>query len=148
MGSASSKFRKALQKGEEVEAMQLYLKNPDIKRNLDPNYSYGENYSNNTLLHYACLYGMKPFVRDFISEGANKNQKNSLSQTPLHHICMSNRTQDPVIDKLRAECLSLMLCSCKADEDEGSELGVKDHVSWYSTVYYPSLSTNMFFYIL
>ncbi|XP_031559595.1 ankyrin repeat and IBR domain-containing protein 1-like [Actinia tenebrosa] len=129
MGSTSSKFRKALQTGEEVEAMQLYLKNPDIKRNLDPNYSYGENYSNNTFLHYACLYAMKPFVRDFMSEGANMNQKNSLSQTPIHYVCMSDRTQDPVIDKLRAECLSMMLCSCKADDidEESSDLGVKDH---------------------
>jgi ankyrin repeat protein len=135
MGSSSSKFRKALQKGEEVEAMQLYLRNPEIKRNLDPNYSYGESYSNNTLLHYACLYGMKPFIRDFMSEGANKSQKNSFNQTPIHYICMSNRTQDPVIDKLRMDCLSLMLCSYKADGEDFADLGAKDHVSYHDVIY-------------
>lgn len=129
MGSSSSKFRKALQKGEEVEAMELYLKNPDIKRNLDPNYNYGENYNNNTLLHYACLYGMKPFIRDFTSEGANDSLKNSFNQTPIHFLCMVERGPDPVKDKQRAECLSSMLYHCRNDAETTTDLGAKDHVS-------------------
>jgi len=129
MGSSSSKFRKALQKGEEVEAMELYLRNPEIKRNLDPNYSYGESYNNNTLLHYACLYGMKPFVRDFTSEGASDNLKNSFNQTPLHFICMLERAPDVIQDKLRTECLSLMLYRCRTEDENSADLGAKDHVS-------------------
>ncbi|XP_048579770.1 ankyrin repeat and IBR domain-containing protein 1 isoform X2 [Nematostella vectensis] len=119
MGSTSSKFRKALQRGEEIEAMQLYLKYPEIKRNLDPHLSYGENLKHNTIFHYACFYGMKPFIRDFLSEGANPNKRNSLSQTGGHLLCMVARGEDPAVDKHRKECMALLLCSgdCSASLD-------------------------------
>lgn len=109
MGSSTSKFRKALQRGEGVEAMHIYLKNPDIKRNLDPNYSFGVNHGHNTALHYASMHAMKAFIREFLEERANPNIRNGAGQNALHCICSSYRGAEASVDKTRAECLSNLL---------------------------------------
>lgn len=57
MGSASSKFKKYLQHGDEFAAMQIYQGSPELRKNLDPNLSYGENHNHNTALHYAAKHG-------------------------------------------------------------------------------------------
>lgn len=58
MGSTSSKFKKYLQHGDEFAAMQIYQSSPELRKNLDPNLSYGESHHHNTALHYAAKHGM------------------------------------------------------------------------------------------
>ncbi|CAH3191983.1 unnamed protein product [Porites evermanni] len=130
MGSSTSKFRKALQRGEGVEAMNIYLKNPDIKRNLDPNHSFGVNHGHNTALHYAALHGMKAFVREFLEERANPNIRNALGQNSLHCICSVThmyQVNESSLDKTRAECLSNLLAWNSSNQEEiAAEIDVKD----------------------
>ncbi|XP_078345058.1 ankyrin repeat and IBR domain-containing protein 1-like [Oculina patagonica] len=127
MGSSTSKFRKALQRGEGVEAMHIYLKNPDIKRNLDPNCSFGVNHGHNTALHYASLHAMKAFVREFLEEKANPNIQNAVGQNALHCICSTYRGSETSVDKTRAECLSNLLGWNSSLQDETAiEIDARD----------------------
>ena len=134
MGSSTSKFRKALQRGEGVEAMHIYLKNPDIKRNLDPNYGFGVNHGHNTALHYASLHAMKAFVREFLEEKANPNIRNALGQNALHCICSTSRGSEPSVDKTRAECLSNLLgWSSNLQDGSAIEIDARDEVGHIRT---------------
>ena len=63
MGSSSSKFRKHLQNGDEVAAINVYNNHSDLRKALDPNCSYGDNYQHETPLHYAARHGMKSLLR-------------------------------------------------------------------------------------
>ena len=63
MGSSSSKFRKHLQNGDEYAALQLYQNSSDLRKGLDPNSSYGDNYNHDTPLHYASRHAMKYLLR-------------------------------------------------------------------------------------
>jgi ankyrin repeat and IBR domain-containing protein 1 len=83
MGSASSKFKKYLQHGDEYAAMQVIIfvkppkshfnsmcfkvfqSSPELRKHLDPNLSYGDNHHHNTALHYASKHGMKHLLRYF-----------------------------------------------------------------------------------
>ena len=65
MGSTSSKFKKYLQHGDEFAAMQIYQSSPELRKNLDPNLSYGENHNHNTALHYAAKHGIYKFLLNF-----------------------------------------------------------------------------------
>ena len=88
MGTSSSKFRKHLQNGEEYAAMQLYHGNPEFRRSLDPNLSYGESHQHNTPLHFVAQHSMKSMLRIFLFElGGNPNKKNLKDQTSLHKLC-------------------------------------------------------------
>ena len=127
MGSNSSKLRKALQRGEEVEAMQIYLKNPEIKRNLDPSSSYGESYENNTALHYVSLHAMKHFIRSFLVERGNPNKRNNKKQTALHCICTTIRGTEETVDNHRAECLGSFI-QWRGSDNESVELDAADQV--------------------
>ena len=129
MGSSTSKFRKALQRGEGVEAMHIYLKNPDIKRNLDPNYSFGVNHGHNTALHFAAMHAMKAFIREFLEERANPNIRNGAGQNALHCICSTYQRGETSVDKARAECLSNLL-GWNANLQEGTaiEIDARDEV--------------------
>ena len=133
MGSNTSKLRKALQRGEEVEAMHIYLKNPDIKRNLDPSGSYGDSYDNNTALHYASSYAMKHFIRSFLVERGNPNKRNSKNQTAIHCICTTVRGTEETVDSHRAECLSSFL-QWKGKDCESLELDAVDKVRTGQTI--------------
>ena len=129
MGRSTSKFRKALQRGEGVEAMHIYLKNPDIKRNLDPNYSFGVNHGHNTALHFAALHGMKAFIREFLEERANPNIRNGAGQNALHCICSTYRLGETSVDKTRAECLSNLLgWNANHQEEIAIEIDARDEV--------------------
>ena len=129
MGSSSSKFRKALQKGEQVEAMNLYLKHPEIKRNINPNSSFGENHGHKTPLHYAALHAMKPFIREFMAEGADPNNKSIQGWTAVHCACLTNRGRDYAVDKQRAECISYLVEWRSSDDSRGVEMEAKEKVS-------------------
>lgn len=112
--------------------MHIYLKNPDIKRNLDPNHSFGVNHGHNTALHYAALHGMKAFVREFLEEHANPNIRNALGQNSLHCICSVTHMyplNESSVDKTRAECLSNLLAWNSSNQEEiAAEIDVKDEV--------------------
>lgn len=63
MGSSSSKFRKHLQNGDEVAALNVYNNHSDLRKGLDPNCSYGDNFQHETPLHFAARHGMKSLLR-------------------------------------------------------------------------------------
>ncbi|XP_074035864.1 ankyrin repeat and IBR domain-containing protein 1 [Leptinotarsa decemlineata] len=110
MGSTSSKFKKYLQHGDEYAAMQIYQNSPELKKNLDPNLSYGENHNHNTALHYAAKHGMKHLLRAFLNElGGNPNKKNGMNETVLHTACQLNQTKSFSAQERRAACVQLLL---------------------------------------
>ncbi|XP_066548468.1 ankyrin repeat and IBR domain-containing protein 1-like [Amia ocellicauda] len=111
MGHTCSKFRKALIKGDETLANQIYQKNSKLKKFLDPNASCGKRYGCNTALHYASRHAMTHLLRSFLySKGGNPNKRNAHNQTALHLLCSGPRTmpleQD---DQRRANCLQMIL---------------------------------------
>lgn len=127
MGSSTSKFRKALQRGEGVEAMHIYLKNPEIKRNLDPNCSFGVNHGRNTALHYAAMHAMKAFIREFLEEKADPNITNAIGQNALHCVSLCFRGVESSVDKARADCMSILLgWSSNLPEGTGLEIDARD----------------------
>lgn len=129
MGSSTSKFRKALQRGEGVEAMHIYLKNPEIKRNLDPNCSFGVNHGRNTALHYAAMHAMKAFIREFLEEKADPNITNAIGQNALHCVSLSFRGVESSVDKARSDCMSILLgWSSNLPEGTGLEIDARDQV--------------------
>ena len=67
MGSSSSKFKKYLQHGDEYAAMQVYQSSNELRKGLDPNFSYGDSHGHNTPLHYAAKAGFifEPFFSLF-----------------------------------------------------------------------------------
>ncbi|XP_025831611.1 ankyrin repeat and IBR domain-containing protein 1-like isoform X3 [Agrilus planipennis] len=110
MGSTSSKFKKYLQHGDEFAAMQIYQSSPELRKNLDPNLSYGENHNHNTALHYAAKHGMKHLLRTFLNDlGGNPNKKNGLNETVLHCACQLNQTKSFSAQERRAACVQLLL---------------------------------------
>jgi len=63
MGSSSSKFRKHIQSGDEYAAIHLYSSSSDLRKALDPNLSYGDSYSHDTLMHMVARHAMKSLLR-------------------------------------------------------------------------------------
>ncbi|XP_014667038.1 PREDICTED: uncharacterized protein LOC106808723 [Priapulus caudatus] len=111
MGSASSKFRKHLQNGDEYAAMQLYNSSPELRKSLDPNMSYGDAYHQNTPLHYVSQHAMKSLLRIFMLElSGNPNKKNIHNQTALHCVCScpTGKLHGPSRAR-RADCLTLII---------------------------------------
>ena len=109
MGNSANKFRKALQQGNEVNACQLYVQNPDIRERLDPNSSHKDSHLHNTPLHYVAKYGMKSLLRDFLARGGNPNKQNSLDQTALHMLMVTASGEMDIVDQRRLDCLHLLL---------------------------------------
>nr|CAI5842726.1 unnamed protein product [Callosobruchus analis] len=113
MGSASSKFKKYLQHGDEFAAMQIYQSSPELRKNLDPNLSYGDSHQHNTALHYAAKHGMKHLLRTFLTDlGGDPNKKNAANETALHAACKlddeRSRRGYGAQDR-RAACVHLLL---------------------------------------
>ncbi|XP_076461303.1 ankyrin repeat and IBR domain-containing protein 1-like [Babylonia areolata] len=110
MGSSSSKFRKHLQNGDEVQALQLYTNNTDLQKGLDPNCSYGDSHQHETPLHYAARHGMKTLLRIFLyDKGGNPNKTNAKKETALHCVCMERNAQYYNVQRRRVECLNMVL---------------------------------------
>jgi ankyrin repeat protein len=105
MGVSSTKFRQALQRGEEDEAMNLFVRHQNLKRAVRMNRSFGPNHDNNTAMHYVCVHAMKQLLQDLLSEGANPLSKNSTGQTAFHLVCKANGDDT----YRRYECLKLLL---------------------------------------
>ncbi|XP_066998592.2 uncharacterized protein [Anabrus simplex] len=110
MGSASSKFKKYLQHGDEFAAMQVFQSSPELRKNLDPNLSYGESHHHNTALHYAAKHGMKHLLRTFLNDlGGNPNKKNGCNETALHSACQLSHQKSFSAQERRAACVMLLL---------------------------------------
>ncbi|XP_041374912.1 ankyrin repeat and IBR domain-containing protein 1-like isoform X2 [Gigantopelta aegis] len=110
MGSASSKFRKHLQNGDEVAALQLYSNNSDLRKGLDPNCSYGDSHQHETPLHFAGRHGMRSLLRIFLYEkGGNPNKTNAKKETCLHCVCMEKNARFYNVRQRRADCLLMVL---------------------------------------
>ncbi|KAL4216921.1 Ankyrin repeat and IBR domain-containing protein 1 [Mactra antiquata] len=110
MGSSSSKFRKHLQNGDEVAALNVYSNHSDLRKGLDPNCSYGDNFQHETPLHYAARHGMKSLLRIFLFEHrGNPNKTNGKKETALHCACMEKNPQFYSVQRRRLECLNMML---------------------------------------
>lgn len=114
MGVTSSKFRQALQRGEEAEAVDLYMRNPNLKKAPKLNRSFGSNHGHNTALHYVTTHGMKDLLRDLLSEGANPFVKNANGQTAFHCVCVAKKYGDDI--KRRLECLHLLILWMNGNE--------------------------------
>lgn len=63
MGSASSKLKKKLAKGDEYAALALFDTNKDLQKKFSPNASYGERYDHDTPLHMASRNAMPQALR-------------------------------------------------------------------------------------
>ena len=110
MGSSSSKFKKYLQHGDEYAAMQVYQSSNELRKGLDPNFSYGDNHGHNTPLHYAAKHGMKHLIRAFLNDlDGNPNNKNGLGQTALHSVCENSHQKSPSALERRSYSVILLL---------------------------------------
>lgn len=109
MGSASSKFRKYIQNGDEFAAMQIHQSSPELRK-IDPNLSYGESHHHNTALHYAAQHGMKHLLRMFLTDfGGNPNKKNGHNESVLHCACILGSHRTYSAQERRASCVTLLL---------------------------------------
>ncbi|XP_064598005.1 ankyrin repeat and IBR domain-containing protein 1-like [Liolophura sinensis] len=131
MGSASSKFRKHLQNGDEVAALHLYNNSADLRKGMDPSSSYGDSHQHETPLHYAARHGMKSLLRIFLHDhGGNPNKTNNKRETALHCVCMEKNSEFYSVKKRRAECLTLILqwrgTTLQDGEVEKVDLGAQD----------------------
>ncbi|CAH1394062.1 unnamed protein product [Nezara viridula] len=110
MGSASSKFRKYIQNGDEFAAMQIHQSSPELRKSLDPNLSYGESHHHNTALHYAAKHGMKHLLRMFLTDlSGNPNKKNGHNESVLHCACTLGAHRTYSSQERRASCVQLLL---------------------------------------
>ncbi|GAB6029004.1 hypothetical protein CHUAL_004792 [Chamberlinius hualienensis] len=110
MGSASTKFRKYLQNGDEYAAMQIFQSSPDLQKSLNPNLSYGDSYQHNTPLHFAAKHAMKHLLRTFLNDlGGNPNKKNILNETCLHSVCQLSQSKSLSTHERRYACVVTIL---------------------------------------
>ncbi|XP_039298971.1 uncharacterized protein LOC111051560 isoform X2 [Nilaparvata lugens] len=131
MGSASSKFKKYIQHGDEFAAMQIYQSSPELRKSLDPNLSYGENHHHNTALHYAAKHGMKHLLRTFLNDhGGNPNKKNGKNESVLHAACQVGARKTFSSQERRAACVALLLqwrgCQLSTGEREKVQVDAQD----------------------
>ena len=144
MGSSSSKFKKYLQHGDEYAAMQVYQSSSELRKALQPNYSYGDHHNHNTPLHYAAKHAMKHLIRTFISDlGGNPNRRNGLQQTALHCVCNIGRKKSPSALERRAYSVILLLSwrgpILANGERERIEVNAKDQYG-YTALHYAAQS--------
>ncbi|KAF2360960.1 IBR domain [Trinorchestia longiramus] len=121
MGSASSKFKKYLQNGDEYAAMQVFEANANMQGSLDPNASHGESLGHNTALHYAAQHAMKHLFRAFLFDlGGNPNKRNSDDETSLHKLChVRGPAKSMSAEERRYWCLMMLLHWRGAPMDDG-----------------------------
>lgn len=103
MGSNWSKLKRAVEKGEESRALELYTKNSDMRRKLNAN-SVVNDYTLDTYMHVAARHGMREFLKLLLYEnGGNPNKLNRRKQTVLHRVCEGHA------DSVQYECMQLLL---------------------------------------
>ncbi|XP_029650318.1 ankyrin repeat and IBR domain-containing protein 1 isoform X2 [Octopus sinensis] len=131
MGSSSSKFRKYLQNGDEIAALNVYNGNNEFRKSLDPNSSYGDSCNHETPVHYASRHGMRTLLRIFLhNHHGNPNKTNSRKETALHYVCQERNSQYYTVRQRRCDCLNLILqwrgATLKDGQTEKVDLAAQD----------------------
>jgi ankyrin repeat protein len=102
MGSHYSKLKKALEKGDELKALEIYKKNSDIRKKLNAN-AIINDYTLDTYMHVAAKFGMFEFLKYLLNENnGNPNKQNKRKQTVLHKACEGAK------DQVQIECMKLL----------------------------------------
>ena len=135
MGGNVAKFYRALQKGNEVHAMAIYVSASKEMKNYDPNQFYGKCSHGNTPMHYAAKYAMKELLEKFLYIGSIRGDPefpNLEGKNCFHLVCtrlprnggsseqtlpgggmgvnaLINGTVSNVEAKRRADCLEILL---------------------------------------
>ena len=74
-----------MRNGQEQSAKNLLAGNPDVRKYLNPNTSYGEHHGHNTALHFAvkfCMVDMTELLLNTYS--GNPNKRNVFNETAMH----------------------------------------------------------------
>ncbi|RWS04931.1 ankyrin repeat and IBR domain-containing protein 1-like protein [Dinothrombium tinctorium] len=96
MGTTSTKLRRYLQSGDEYNVLKILHTNPDFLRNFDCNQPLSNDYYQNSALHLASKFAMKPLIRIFLFDlNGNPNVTNANKQTALHLINQIPPQQKP-----------------------------------------------------
>ena len=103
MGSNYSRIKKAMEKGDEHKCLEIYKKNPDLRRKLNANSIINE-FTLDTYMHYAAKFGMLEFLKVLLNENnGNPNKQNKRKQTVLHKACEGSK------DSVQYECIKFLL---------------------------------------
>ena len=89
MGRATAKFYRDVQKGNEVEALALYVRSSKELKNFNSNVFYGKCSHGNTPMHYAAQKGKLNIIEFYTSKLENPNpgqvyDDEFKGRTPLH----------------------------------------------------------------
>ena len=103
MGSSWSKLKKAVEKGDQAKVLEIYNKNPEIRKKLNAN-AVINDYTLDTYLHFTAKHGMVEFLKFLLYENnGNPNKTNKYKQTVLHKVCEGSK------DNVSYECMQLLL---------------------------------------
>lgn len=126
--NSSNQFLRALRHGDHVKASELYHTKVRLKENLQPNLSLGVEHNENTLLHYAALYGMEQMYSDLISRQGKPDMKNCQRRNCLHLICLCSTVRG-IEDHTKCAMLELTFKEGLHGMDIKHLLAEKDEVS-------------------
>ncbi|RWS26962.1 ankyrin repeat and IBR domain-containing protein 1-like protein [Leptotrombidium deliense] len=94
MGTTSTKLRRYLQSGDEYNVLKTLHTHPDFLRNFDCNQPLSSDAYQNSAVHLAAKFGIKPLIRIFLFDlNGNPNVTNAFRQTALHLINQIPRQQ-------------------------------------------------------
>ena len=103
MGSNWSKIKKAVEKGDQSKVLEIYNKNPEIRKKLNAN-AVINDYTLDTYMHCCAKHGMVEFLKLLLYENhGNPNKTNKYKQSVLHKVCEGSK------DNVSYECMQLLL---------------------------------------
>eukprot|EP00118_Oscarella_pearsei_P007794 m.39009 g.39009 ORF g.39009 m.39009 type:complete len:1036 (+) comp32658_c0_seq5:216-3323(+) len=104
MGSANSRFRTALIRGEQRDASKIWREEGiDFRQTINPNEGYSEDRDHNTPFLLASKHCIESILYFFYEQGADPNRTNSNQETALHLLCSADNS--PVADMRRAQAV-------------------------------------------
>lgn len=123
-------FLCALRTGDTTKATQLYRSKAKLRENIQPNLSLGSEHNDNTLLHYAALYGMQDMYIDLLRQNGKPDMKNSQRRNCLHLICLGTSADlSDTPDATKCQMLELTVREGLEGMDLKHLLAEKDEVS-------------------
>eukprot|EP00731_Ephydatia_muelleri_P020035 Em0012g860a len=110
MGGLETKLVSLLQDRKLAEALELWLDNPKLREQIDPNgpMKWTGNKDGDTPLHCAARYGSKPILWLLLSKGGDPFVRNAKGETPMHIVCTSSK-HDSASDAVQADLLEVLL---------------------------------------
>ena len=110
MGGLETKLVSLLQDRKLAEALELWLDNPKLREQIDPNapMKWTGNKYGDTPLHCAARYGSKPILWLLLSKGGDPFVRNAKGETPMHIVCTSAK-HDSATDAVQADLLEVLL---------------------------------------